>query len=268
MEGNESWYICCEKIVGLFRQAPQNLFKRFVHTFFFQQQVLLGGRLQMVRKLEPSWHHLSGSGYLVPWTLGVLNGIAAWLKWTEPLSPSGGDAYFVSAKGCDQQGNWGGKIYTKQVSEDPTIHDQVFKSHFSRLRGDLDTIIRRCNPPIRSSMNTSTHMDDETQSLGHKPLHCSNLARWLLCFPDHHHPHPYLHPPPHFPHLRFPGGSLRAPPVSRRWPTYAGTSLTTSRQTYVSTSYNCHQSSSSSLPSSMARQGVVISTNHFLPRKN
>ena len=178
MEGNESWYICCEKIVGLFRQAPQNLFKRFVHTFFFQQQVLLGGRLQMVRKLEPSWHHLSGSGYLVPWTLGVLNGIAAWLKWTEPLSPSGGDAYFVSAKGCDQQGDWGGKIYTKQVSEDPTIHDQVFKSHFSRLRGD--TIIRRCNPPIRSSMNTSTHMDDETQSLGHKPLHCSNLARCLL----------------------------------------------------------------------------------------
>ena len=107
MEGNESWYICCEKIVGLFRQAPQNLFKRFVHTFFFQQRVLLGGRLQMVRKLEPSWHHLSGSGHLVPWTLGVLNGIAAWLKWTEPLSPSGGDAYFVSAKGCDQQGDWG-----------------------------------------------------------------------------------------------------------------------------------------------------------------
>ena len=135
----------------------------------------------MVRKLEPSWHHLSGSGYLVPWTLGVLNGIAAWLKWTEPLSPSGGDAYFVSAKGCDQQGDWGGKIYTKQVSEDPTIHDQVFKSHFSRLRGELDTIIRRCNPPIRSSMNTSTHMDDETQSLCHKPLHCSNLARCLLC---------------------------------------------------------------------------------------
>ena len=119
----------------------------------FNNGYFLGGRLQMVRKLEPSWHHLSGSGYLVPWTLGVLNGIAAWLKWTEPLSPSGGDAYFVSAKGCDQQGDWGGKIYTKQVSEDPTIHDQVFKSHFSRLRGELDTIIRRCNPPIRSSLN-------------------------------------------------------------------------------------------------------------------
>ena len=82
-----------------------------------------------------------------------------------------------------RQGVWStrglrGKIYTRQVSEDPTIHDQVFKSHFSRLRGD--TIIRRCNPPIRSSMNTSTHMDDETQSLCHKPLHCSNLARCLL----------------------------------------------------------------------------------------
>ena len=133
----------------------------------FNNWYFLGGLLQMVRKLEPSWHHLSGSGYLVPWTLGVLNGIAAWLKWTEPLSPSGGDAYFVSAKGCDQQGDWGGKIYTKQVSEDPTIHDQVFKSHFSRLRGELDTIIRRCNRPISGQYGLTlqlTHIDDETQT--------------------------------------------------------------------------------------------------------
>ena len=178
MEGNESWYICCEKIVGLFRQAPQNLFKRFVDTFFFQQRVLFrrpftdGPKTRT--QLTPSFR------------IRLLGPLDTWgFKWhcrlvevDRTLIAKWRRRLFRFRQGVWSTRGLRGKIYTRQVSEDPTIHDQVFKSHFSRLRGD--TIIRRCNPPIRSSMNTSTHMDDETQSLCHKPLHCSNLARCLL----------------------------------------------------------------------------------------